>query len=363
MQRENIFYARCKIKDKICSLIIDGGSCTNVASEALVEKLSLSLLKHPRPYKLQWLSDSGGVKVTHQVLVSFQIGKYEDEILCDVVPMEATHILLGRPWLFDRRATHDGYTNQYTVPYKGKLVALVPLTPSQVLEDQRFLQNEMERRAQEKGNIMSEESKNNESGVVSETQRVEKQERNKQLSKGEERKDSKKKNFLLRQHEIEKTFLSGEPMILLVYNEATFFANAQGEELPSAIVFLLQEFEDVVVDEMPPELPPIRGIEHQIDFVPGVTLPNRPAYRANPEETKELQRHIEELLSKGYIRESMSPCAVPVLLVPKKGGSSRMCVACRSINNITVKYRFPIPRLDDMLDELYGACIFSKVDL
>ena len=204
--------------------------------------------------------------------------------------MEATNILLGRPWQFDRRATHNGYTNKYTVPYKGKLVALVPLTPSQVLEDQRFLQNEMERRAQEKGNTMSEEIKNNESGVVSETQRVEKQERNKQLSKGEERKESKKKKNFLRQHDIKKTFLAGEPMILLMYKETTLFANAQGEKLPSAIVSLLQEFEDVVVDEMPPELPPIRGIEHQIDFVPGATLPNHPAYRANPEETKELQR-------------------------------------------------------------------------
>lgn len=88
--------------------------------------------------------------------------------------------------------------------------------------------------------------------------------------------------------------------------------------LPSGIISLLQEFYDVFPNEVPSGLPPVRGIEHQIDFVPGATLPNRPAYRSNPEETKELQRQVEELLAKGHVRESMSPCAVPVLLVPKK---------------------------------------------
>ena len=72
---------------------------------------------------------------------------------------------------------------------------------------------------------------------------------------------------------------------------------------------------------MPSKLSPIRGIEHQIDFVPGATIPNRPAYKSNLKETKELQRQVEELLTKVHVRESMSLCAIPILLVPKKDGT------------------------------------------
>ncbi|KAI9154616.1 hypothetical protein LWI28_028873 [Acer negundo] len=82
-----------------------------------------------------------------------------------------------------------------------------------------------------------------------------------------------------------------------------------------------KDFDEVFPQEMPIGLPPTRGIEHQIDFVPGAPIPNRPAYRSNPEETKELQRQVNELMERGYVRESISPCAVPVLLVPKKDGT------------------------------------------
>ena len=125
--------------------------------------------------------------------------------------------------------------------------------------------------------------------------------------------------------------------------------------VPNVVKVFLQEFKDVFPEEIPSSLPLIRGIEHQIDFVPG-------AYRSNPEESKELQRQVEELMSKGYIRENMSPSVVPVLLVPKKDKTWRMCVNRRDINNIIVKYRHHIPRLDDMLDELHCSKMFSKID-
>ncbi|KAF7832974.1 Transposon Ty3-I Gag-Pol polyprotein [Senna tora] len=98
----------------------------------MVDKLGLRTLKHPRPYRLQWLNESGDLKVTKQVLISFSIGKYKDEVLCDVVPMQPSHLLLGRPWQFDRRTTHDGFKNRYSFSKDGRSFTLVPLPPQQV---------------------------------------------------------------------------------------------------------------------------------------------------------------------------------------------------------------------------------------
>ncbi|KAK1595675.1 hypothetical protein QYE76_018377 [Lolium multiflorum] len=211
-QRCNLFQTKALVgPDKACKVIIDGGSCRNLASKELCAKLKLKYLPHPHPYYIQWLSNNGEMKVSHMVRVDFEIGPYKDSIDFDVVPMT--------------------------------------------------------------------------------------------------------------------------------------------------------EFGDVFPEEVPAGLPPLRGIEHQIDLIPGASLPNRAPYRTNPEETKEIQKQVQALLDKGYIRISLSPCAVPVILVPKKDGTWRMCVDCRAINNITIRYRHPIPRLEDMLDELSGAAVFSKIDL
>ncbi|XP_021757420.1 uncharacterized protein LOC110722456 [Chenopodium quinoa] len=174
-QRETLFNTRCKVKDRICSMIIDGGSCTDVVASELVNKLKLPTRDHVKPYKLNWLDNDSGVRVRKQALVAFSVGNFCDERWCDVLPMTACQILFGRPWQFDRKAIHDGVTN-------------------------------------------------------------------------------------------------------------------------------------------------------------GAALLNKPAYHCNPEQAKELQRQVEELMDKGFVRESLSPCAVSALL-------------------------------QDMLDELCGSKVFRKIDL
>ncbi|XP_071914045.1 uncharacterized protein [Coffea arabica] len=353
LQRENIFYSRCHVMDKLCSLVIDPGSCTNVASALMVERLTLPTSDHPRPYKLQWLNNSGEVRVHKQVLINFAIGRYKDDVLCDVVPMQATHIILGRPWQFDKRVIFDGFLNKYSFVHNAKKITLAPLTPQQVHEDQLGLQKEYDMHCDnKKKNLHDTKSKMAEPS----SHKID------TSHSAIEGKKERKSIMLARTRDVRKALHSNQ-ILLILFCKESLLTNELGASLPSAIANLLQEYQDVFPEDIPNGLPPLRGIEHQIDFIPGSSLPNKAPYRTNPEETKEQQRQVEDLLGKGWIQESLSPCAVPVLLVPKKDGGWRMCTDCRAINAITVKYRHPIPRLDDMLDELHGAIIFTKIDL
>ncbi|XP_056843071.1 uncharacterized protein LOC130495662 [Raphanus sativus] len=221
VQRENIFHTRCTVE----------------------QKLGLVKTPHPRPYRLKWLNDETELKIAEQVVVSFSIGKYHDQVKCDVVPMQAGHILLGSPWQFDKEAIHHGRTNIYSFNHNNKKHSLAPLSPQDVHDMQK---------------AMDQSSKEG------------------------------------------------------------CFAGFEVQDVPAEVQVLMDQYKDVFPEEIPAGLPPIRGIEHQIDFVPGAPLPNRAAYRVNPEEAKELERQVQDLMDKGYIRESLSPCSVPGLKVDEE---------------------------------------------
>lgn len=243
--------------------------------------------------------------ITRRALVSFSVGDaYKDQIHCDVAPMDACHLLLGRAWIYDRRITHDGFKNTYSFRFQNRNFTLQPSLP-------------------------------------------------------EKQQTSPAPALILRRKQFEET-LREEGRVLVLVNS---LASSSTPPIPADFKTLLDEFNDVFPNDLPPDLPPLRDIQHRIDLVPDAMLPNRAHYCMSPSEHEELRRQVEDLVVKGFLRESLSPCAVPALLIPKKDGTWRICVDSRAINKITVRYRFPIPRLDDLLDQICTATIFSKLDL
>ncbi|GJX31005.1 hypothetical protein Tco_0240860 [Tanacetum coccineum] len=191
--------------------------------------------------------------------------------------MDACHVLLGRPWQFDRQAIHDGYHNTYSFTHNNRKIVLTPLTPA----------------LQTSTTTLS--------------------------------------TLLQSEHHEYQSF---KEVVLLGLDEDE---NPSQPILSPLVQALLKSYSQVFPTEIPPGLPPKRSIQHKIDLIPGASLPNKPAYRTNPQETLEIRKQVDKLLEKGLIRESLSPCAVPTLLVPKKNGEWRMCMDIRSINKITIK--------------------------
>ncbi|XP_022889239.1 uncharacterized protein LOC111404704 [Olea europaea var. sylvestris] len=246
----NIFQSTCTIGGKVCKFVIDSGSCENVVAKEVVKKLGLQTEKHPKPYKLAWLKRGNDVEVSQRARINFSIGPtYKDQVLCDVVEMDACHLLLGRSCQFDRHLLHDGYTNTYSFLFGGKKIVLLP----------------------DKGSVQ----------IV-----------------------GNNANLLTRKKFETEMEESGVVYVLIRKSVDS------EHEVPLAVQPLLKEFHEVFPEELPDGLPPLRDIQHQIDLVPGAALPNRAHYRMSPTEHEELRRQVEDLLAKGHIRESLSPYAV-----------------------------------------------------
>ncbi|GJS90184.1 hypothetical protein Tco_0772820 [Tanacetum coccineum] len=211
-------------------------SCDNLIAIEAVQKLRLKTKNHPKPYKLQWLKKGGEVTVSKRVHVLFSVGNtYKDNVWCDVVPMDACHLLLVK-------------------------ITLMPNKPKEVV--------------------------------------------------------SKPTGTFLTLSQFEDELEIGDDVFVLIGKEV-----AEDSEILEAMIPLLEEFLDIFPDELPDGLPPLHDIQHYINLEPRSQLPIGHINRMSPREHEELRRQVEELVSKGHVRESMSPCAVPALLTPKKDGT------------------------------------------
>eukprot|EP00253_Pinus_taeda_P026966 PITA_26966 len=206
-RRKALFRTVCKSRGKCCKLIIDSGSTDNLVAMETCE-------------------------------VEFQIGRYKDKILCDVMPMDVCHLLLGRPWQFDRSEIHDGKTNCYKFVKDGIKHTLVPIKEENTAET---------------------------SGV---------------------------KALLMGGKEFVKQIEDSEINFVVIRRPKAVVLHTQISDLPEEVQKLLQDFGDIVVDDLPDELPPRRGISHCIDFILGESLPNKAAYRMSPKDHEEIRKQV-----------------------------------------------------------------------
>jgi hypothetical protein len=274
-------------------------------SEAIVKKLGLITKPHKKPYPLGWIHNDNQLQVERQCVLKFAINsQFIDEVELDVVPLDICGIVLGSPYLYDRKAIFYREDNKYQLTKDGKEYIV--------------------RAHQKKLNLSL-------------------------INSGQ----------MKRIVNVSKRYL-----LMVVKAKDTVGIDTFKDcdaKLKDDLVRIVSDYDELF--QVPKGLPPKRQVEHEIQLQQDVPLPNIGMYRLSVLENAEIKKQVQELVEQGVIRPSASPCGSPIILVPKKDGTWRMCVDFRALNKITVKNRYPLPRIDDLLDQLKHAVYFTKLDL
>jgi len=232
--RSNIFHTRLQHRDRALNVIIDNVAASMSSLKQRWNGWNWSE-KHPSPYRISYVNENNLVSVKHRCLVQFSLGQeYVDEAWCDIIPMTICHILLGRPWLYDRKVSYNSYTNTYSFQYNGKKLVLLALPISDF-------------------------------------------------------KTTSMKIPVLNLHQFSQV-VTREHMLLFVVRREV---NQNDGKVPKELTTIIKKFQDIMPDEMPHQLPPMRGVQHAVDLIPGLSLPNLPHYRMSPTENEELNRQVQ----------------------------------------------------------------------
>jgi hypothetical protein len=304
-ERIYIFHIRVISKHTKIDTLFDTGSQTNLISEDIVKKLHLETTPHPKPYPLGWICDNAKLHVTRRCKIKLGItANFIDGLELDVIPLDICGIVLGSPYLYDMRAIFHRHENKYHL-FKNGVEYIV-------------------------------------------------------------RAHTKKLNLsLVNASQMKRLVNASKTIILLMIKPKDNVENEafQGcdEKLKFDLYVVVNQYDEMF--RKPKGLPPKRGIQHEIQLQQDCPLPNIGMYRIPVMENVEIKNQIQEFLDKGVIMPSTSPCGSPIVLVPNKDGTWCMCVDFRALNKITVKNRYPLPRIDDLIDQLKDAKYFTKLDL
>jgi hypothetical protein len=265
----------------------------------------LETIPHPKPYPLGWICDNAKLQVTRRCKLRFVItAHFINEVELDVIPLDIYGIVLGSSYLYDRKAIFHRHENKYHL-FKNGVEYIV--------------------RAHTKKMNLSFVNAGQMKRLV-----------------------NARKNFVL---------LMIKPKDDI---ESEVFQGCDAN-LKSDIYEVVHQYDEMFKE--PKGLPPKRGIQHEIQLQQDCPLPNIGMYRMSVMENSEIKNKNQELLNKEVIVPSSSPCGYPIVLVPKKDGTWHMCVDFRALNKITVKNHYPLPRIDDLLDQLKDAKYFTQLDL
>ncbi|MCO5604727.1 hypothetical protein L7F22_058897 [Adiantum nelumboides] len=302
-------YAWGKVKEHDAFILFDPGSTHNFISLELATKLGV------QDFEMGDAMKADGAFINQEVSITPLIGKlrlhiqgYVDKEDFFISPLKHEDVILGAPW-FDRLAA--------SIKFPERKISF------------KFREKDMYINAQESGSSIP----------------------------------------LVNDQAFDKSIKSSISAYMIFVKDSlngvdVTQVNENGMQVDLELSNFLNQFQDVFIEDIPRELPPKRGDDdHMIELIPGSSPPNKPPYRVSQAQQEEIMRQVNELVEKGMVRPSSSPFCSPVLLVQKKDGTYRMCVDYRALNRITIKNRFPVPRVEDLFDKLQGSTYFSRIDL
>src|SRR3954471_6297466 len=283
-------------------VLIDSGSSGNFVREKFANSIQLSLQPKNIPYQVK-LADKMTLDVNQAApRTELQIQDHCDTIDLDVLPLEGNDVILGKPWLRKHNPHINWRRNKITFPYNHNIIQKNTTPP------------------------------HNTNLNIAQILAI----------------------------QVNKMVKQGEVAFLLMIKDEQHAKELLTDD--DKIQDLLKEYYDIFPDDLP-GLPPYRSVDHAIELVNSAEPPHRSIYVLSQEELQILKKTLQELLDLGLIQPSKSPYGAPILFVKKKDGSLRMCVDYCALNKLTIKNRYPLPRIDEIFDRVQGTKVFSKLDL